>query len=44
MSRAFVNEDAANDRPEMEFTLPSPDHPSYDAAAASPCCRRPAPG
>lgn len=34
MSRAFVREDAGDDRPEMEFTLPSPDDPAYDAAAA----------
>lgn len=34
MSRAFVREDRDDDTPEMRFTLPPPDDPSYNAAAA----------
>jgi hypothetical protein len=34
MSRAFVREDRDDDAPEIRFTLPPPDDPSYDAAAA----------
>ena len=33
MSRAFVNEDAAQE-PEPRYTLPERDSPEYDAAAA----------
>jgi len=33
MSRAFVNEDAASE-PEPLFTLPDPDSPHFDRAAA----------
>ncbi|TFG66682.1 MAG: hypothetical protein E4H28_01190 [Gemmatimonadales bacterium] len=33
MSRAFVNEDAASE-PEPRFTLPDPDSPHFDRAAA----------
>jgi len=32
MSRAFVNEDAGGDAP--RYSLPHPDDPAYDAAAA----------
>ena len=35
MSRAFVNEDAGNDRPAPTYDLPAREDPSYDAAAAS---------
>lgn len=34
MSRAFVREDADDHRPEMTFSLPPRDHPSYLEAAA----------
>jgi hypothetical protein len=34
MSRAFVREDDADSTPELQFSLPSPQHPSYPAAAA----------
>ena len=34
MSRAFVNEDAAGADDAPRFTLPAPDDPGYDAAAA----------
>ena len=34
MSRAFVNEDAAGPDEAPRFTLPAPDDPGYDAAAA----------
>ena len=34
MSRAFVNEDAAGPDDAPRFTLPAPDDPGYDAAAA----------
>jgi hypothetical protein len=33
MSRAFVNEDAGGDAP-ARYPLPSPDDPTFDAAAA----------
>ena len=33
MSRAFVNEDAGND-PGLSFSLPDPESPYYDEAAA----------
>lgn len=35
MSRAFVNEDAEEDRPRRRYTLPSREDPSYDMAAAA---------
>jgi hypothetical protein len=34
VSRAFVKEDAEDDRPPGDYGLPSPDDPSFDAAAA----------
>ena len=34
MSRAFVNEDAAGADDAPRFTLPAPNDPGYDAAAA----------
>ena len=34
MSRAFVNEDASGPDDAPRFTLPAPDAPGYDAAAA----------
>jgi hypothetical protein len=34
MSRAFIREDAGDYQPPGRFGLPSPDDPSYDAAAA----------
>jgi hypothetical protein len=34
MSRAFVNEDASGPDDAPRFTLPAPDDPGYDAAAA----------
>jgi hypothetical protein len=35
MSRAFVNEDAGNDRPAPQYHLPPREDPGFDAAAAS---------
>jgi hypothetical protein len=34
MSRAFVREDAGEDRPKRTYSLPSRDDPDYDRAAA----------
>jgi len=34
MSRAFVREDADDDRPKRTYTLPPRDDPDYDQAAA----------
>lgn len=34
MSRAFIREDAGDHVPPGRFGLPSPEHPSFDAAAA----------
>ena len=34
MSRAFVREDAEQDRPKRAYTLPPRDDPDYDRAAA----------
>ena len=34
MSRAFVNEDASGPEDAPRFTLPAPEDPGYDAAAA----------
>lgn len=35
MSRAFVREDDAEERPQATFTLPGRDEPGYDAAATA---------
>ena len=34
MSRAFVREDAGDDRPKRSYSLPPRDDPGYDSAAA----------